>query len=100
MSQSDFAFLAIQNELPNESAYTNEADDNCIHMSYQGFVPSQASNEREEYVPVNFVTDDVSALIAAWEASTLNSTTSSDIMDLDVDSIPVTQNRDMLELDA
>ncbi len=80
--QSDFTSLAIQAELFDESQDT----DGLTVAIYQGEISGNLL-----YAPVNVIPDEVAAFVAAWEASTL-ATSSSGHMDLDEIIAPVSQS--------
>ncbi len=91
MSQSYFAFLAIKNELACASAYTIDAATNISSEGSHTFYRKIANPENvpliEEYVPVNFIPEEVVASIAAWEKSHLIQMSSLDRMDVDAVSV-------------
>ena len=99
MSQLDFAYLAIQNQLADEILCIDEADEDDISVGKQDVALTQAEYDdvasREEYIPVNFFPDDVYAFVEAWDSSNLTTTTSYYPMHMNVDSVPVSQ--DMFE---
>jgi hypothetical protein len=87
MSQSDFELLALQNEHIEDSSDSNV--DVIVNSQKVERTQSEVEGKtsKESYVPVNFISDAVYDLIAAWEASSL--ATSFDGMDLDVSSVPL-----------
>jgi hypothetical protein len=87
MSQSNFELLVLPNE-HNEDSSDAHVDDVVDRQKVEREETECEGNTwKETYVPVNFISDEVYNLIAAWEASSL--ATSSDIMDLDVSSLPL-----------
>ena len=79
MAQPDFATLAVKDELSDESQKTNETaireNEGCISC-----------------VTVNFIPEEVCAFIAAWDASTLTTSSSSSDMTLGSASVPFSQH--------
>ena len=91
MAQSDFACLAVQYELADESMLVDEADVQCSSLIYL----SQAGKASMEACTVNYVTDELIAFLSAYESSNLTMPRSSDQMALDEASTSVSQ--DILE---
>jgi hypothetical protein len=95
MSQSDFASLAIQTELVNESFNTNESE--AISIAYGNLHASQTDEKSNDTktsdvcIPVNFIPDEVLAFIADWESTKSTSLCPCDRMAL-IPVIPVSQN--------
>ena len=81
MAQPDFATLAIKDELSDESQ--NHKEFSIRANRDEGCIP---------YVPVNFIPEEVCAFIAAWDASTLTTTSSSSDTTLGLASVPFSQH--------
>jgi hypothetical protein len=88
MSQCDFEQLALLVDVNNEDCLNSNVHDNARknkvelpNAEMKGNVPM------ETYVPVNFISDEVYAMIASWEKS--NHSMSSDVYALELDSLPL-----------
>jgi hypothetical protein len=92
MSQCDFEQLALLVDVHNEdcidSNVDSKGDDNTKKHKVE--LPSaemKGDVPMETYVPVNFISDEVYAMIAAWEKS--NHSMSSDVYALELASLPL-----------
>ena len=84
MSQRDFEFLAVEDEHFDEEGLRSNATGKSFRsvQKEDAVVQTQAKpvkeTSKEDYIPVNFITDEVYAMIAAWEASNSTVMASSD----------------------
>ncbi len=80
--------MTIPNELAgdsNHSVFNKETDDDGISVKNKDYSLTDASNEDETSMENDAATtDELHALIAAWETSTLSTKISSESMDLDL----------------
>jgi hypothetical protein len=76
ISQSDFASLAIENELADERAVLT-------------ITQNEANFSSDPYVSVNFIPDEVFSFIAEWETSTSTAPTPPACVNLDNVLFPV-----------
>ncbi len=90
--------MALQNEHTehNEDNSDSIVDDIANGQKVERTDAGLEDISKESYVPVNFISDEVYALIAAWEASSL--ATSSDGIDIENASVPlVSASRNNIE---
>jgi hypothetical protein len=87
MSQSDFELFALENEHQEDTSDASVDDIAKGQKVEREEAELDGKTSKESYVPVNFISDAVYEMIAAWEAA--SSTTSFDGIDLDVSSVPL-----------
>jgi hypothetical protein len=87
MSQSDFELFALENEHQEDNSDASVDDIANGQKIEREEAEIDGKTSKESYVPVNFISDAVYEMIAAWEAS--SSTTSVDGMDLEFSSVPL-----------
>ena len=85
---------AFGNEPADESPTIDDEEAAGIYLRRESAVSTHNEGKpwKEEYVPVNAIPDEVYALFAAWEASSLTSIDSSDRMDIEEASNPLSAN--------
>ncbi len=87
MAQSGFTLLSVKNELPEEGTRpSNEISHRPKHVKSEAIPYSQV------YVPVNFIPAEVCAFLAEWEGSYFAKMGSLDHMELELASVPASQN--------
>jgi hypothetical protein len=95
MSQSDFEFLAVQNELADERLSSKAPSvENAYGGKQSVFLTQDQTKEntsKKMYAQIH-INDEVHALIATSETSNLVTATLFDSMDLDVAMPPVSQS--------